>query len=66
MIELPFTEMKKTKEEESLVESGEEPNCRHIRFGMPVRHSAIGYLNLEFRREVHNGDINLVDISIYV
>lgn len=63
---MPFTEMRKTKEEESLVESGEEPNCRQIRFGMPIRHSGIGYLNLKFRREVHTGGTNLVVINIYV
>lgn len=65
-IELPFTEIKKTKEEESLVESGEQPDCGHVRFDMPIRCAALGYLNTEFRREIHSGDINLVVTSIYV
>lgn len=61
---MPFTEARKTTEEESLVKSGEELSCRHVRFDMPIRHSAVGYLNLEFRREVHTGNINLIVTSI--
>lgn len=59
-----FIEARKIIEEESLVVSGEEFSCRYVRFDMFIRYLVVGYLNLEFRREVYIGNINLIVISI--